>query len=92
MARGDAPQTVGEALESEWRWLAVRCGLCRRRARIPLTGRPRGEALATIGHRLKCRRCPPHQSYDFHLVREWRTFSEKPILFDGMTTRKLGMN
>jgi hypothetical protein len=92
MKRSDVPQTAGDALENEWRWLAVQCDLCRRRARVPLSDRQRGEALAAIGRRLRCRHCPPHQSYDFHLVCEWRTFSEKPILFDGMTTRKLGMN
>ena len=92
MKRGDVPQTVGEALAHEWRWIAVRCGLCRRRVRLALDRQPRERALANIGHRLRCSSCPPHQCYDFHLVREWRDVTEKPIRFDGRATRKFGMN
>lgn len=92
MKRSDVPQTVGEALAHEWQWLAVRCGLCRRRVRLPLDRHPHTAALAEVGQRLRCHACPSHQCYDFHLVRAWRDVTEKPIIFNGRATLKLGTN
>lgn len=91
--RGDVPQTVGEALLADWKWLGVECQLCHRKARLPLADRPRNEKLVAIAARVRCSQCGDRSRVEymsFTLVAVW--LWEKPISFSGERAVKFTMN
>jgi hypothetical protein len=92
-SRDDVPQTVGEALREDWKWLGVECQLCRRRARIKLADHPAAEKLGSIAARLRCSQCGDRSgasTMNFTLVMAW--LREKPISFSGYRAMKISMN
>ncbi len=91
--KDDAPQTVGEALGQEWKWLGVECQRCHRKGRIQLSGRTATERLFSIAARVRCARCGDQGGIEymsFTLIAVW--LWEKPISFSGERAVKITMN
>ncbi|SDR49821.1 hypothetical protein SAMN05519103_03999 [Rhizobiales bacterium GAS113] len=92
MARNDdVPQTVGDATDCGWEWLGVRCGYCRRSARIMFAALRRDERLGLLARRVRCLRCPdlvPLVDFKLGMATDFR---EKAITFEGGIARKVGM-
>ncbi len=89
----DVPQTVGEALREDWKWLGVECQLCRHCGRIKFTGRPLDERLSAIAARVRCKVCGGRSDpslMNFTLCAYW--VREKPIAFSGYRAIKISMN
>ncbi|MBV9754299.1 MAG: hypothetical protein JO188_17385 [Hyphomicrobiales bacterium] len=87
----DVPQRVGDALDSGWEWLRVRCGYCRRSARIMLAGRGREETLGSLARRAHCKRCRDFVPLINCKLGVATSIREKAIAFDGEIARKVGM-
>lgn len=96
MARQEfVTQTVGAAVDGEWKYLRVVGQRCHRRVRVDLTRPPRQERLAETARKLRCQRCRATIGSDylaFSLIAEWVSTREKPIGFSGMMAVKIGMS